>query len=110
MTPLENFQLLASGHSPPWIPFSLDVGALAGLSAPILRRFREVTGAEDPAEYFGTDVRRFSLRAEYGGRDAAALHEELPTGASFDEWGIGHWAGGLEGTLDRMYPPLATPR
>ncbi len=107
MTPLENFQLLASGHSPPWIPFSLDVGALPGLSAPVLRRFREATGAEEPAEYFGADVRRFSLAAEFGGRDPAALHAELPAGTTFDEWGIGHWAGGLEGTLDRMYAPLA---
>jgi uroporphyrinogen decarboxylase len=107
MTPLENFHLLASGHAPPWIPFSLDVGALPGLSTPILRRFQQETGAVDPAEYFGADVRRFSVVAEFGGRDPEALHGALPPGTTFDEWGIGHWAGGLEGTLDRMYPPLA---
>ena len=27
----------------------------------------------------------------------------------FDEWGIGHW-GGPEGTVDKMFPPLASAR
>ena len=107
MTPLENFRSLLDGREPAWIPFTLDVGALPGLSAPILHKFHDATGAADPAEYFGADVRRFSLSSRFDGGDPAALHGELPPGTTFDEWGIGHWAGGLEATLDRMYPPLA---
>ncbi len=59
------------------------------------------------AAYFGTDFRLFSLHARFGGNDPAALHAKVEPGTTFDEWGIGHWAGGLEGTLERMYPPLA---
>jgi uroporphyrinogen decarboxylase len=29
---------------------------------------------------------------------------------TFDEWGIGHWAGGLEETVERLYSPLAAAR
>jgi uroporphyrinogen decarboxylase len=32
---------------------------------------------------------------------------DLPPGTTFDEWGIGHWAGGAEDTYERMFPPLA---
>ena len=31
---------------------------------------------------------------------------DLPPGTTFDEWGIGHWAGGAEDTYERMFPPL----
>jgi uroporphyrinogen decarboxylase len=101
---------LLAGDSPAWIPFSLDVGAYSGLSEPITRQFHERTGATSHAEYFGTDFRLYSLRARFGGDDPAALHASAEPGTTFDEWGIGHWAGGLEGTLDRRYPPLAAAK
>jgi len=107
---IDNLRELLSGGSPAWIPFSLDVGAMPGLSEPIARQLREKTGSSDPADHFGTDFRTFSLRAHFGGSDPAALHPKAEPGTTFDEWGIGHWAGGLEGTLDRMYPPLAAAR
>ena len=107
---IDNLRALLAGDSPAWIPFSLDVGAAAGMSEPIARQFREKTGAACPAEYFDTDFRRFSLGTRFGGDDPAALYPPVPPGTTFDEWGIGHWAGGLEGTLDRMYPPLAAAR
>jgi uroporphyrinogen decarboxylase len=107
---IDNLRALLAGDSPAWIPFSLDVGAAAGMSEPIARQFREKTGAACPAEYFDTDFRRFSLGTRFGGYDPAALYPPVPPGTTFDEWGIGHWAGGLEGPLDRMYPPLAAAR
>ena len=72
-----------------------------------MRRFRERTGGDDPAAYFDADWRVFSLPCRFGGEDPAALHGKVEPGTWFDEWGIGHWAGGLEGTLERHYPPLA---
>ena len=105
--PIDNLRELLAGGSPKWIPFTLDVGASTGLSEPIARQFREKTGATCHADYFHTDFRRFSLRSHFGGDDPALLHPGAVPGTTFDEWGIGHWAGGLEGTLDRMYPPLA---
>ena len=108
ITPRENLRRLLDGGSPSWSPFSLDVGAIPGFTEPVLRRFREVTGSDDPAAYFDADWRVFSLPCRYGGLDPAALHGEVEPGTWFDEWGIGHWAGGLEGTLEQHYPPLAT--
>lgn len=104
--PIDNMKRLLSGGSPEWIPFSLDVGAIPGFSAPFQRIFCEKTGTQSPAEHFGTDVRLFSLSAEFGGDDPAALYEAVEPGTTFDEWGIGHLAG-AEGTADRMFAPLA---
>jgi uroporphyrinogen decarboxylase len=106
-TPIDNLRTLLGGGSPAWVPFSLDVGALPGLSAPVVRTFREATGAEDPAEYFDADIRCFSLPARFGGDDPAAWHETVAPGTTFDEWGVGHWSGGAEGTVDRHASPLA---
>ncbi|HUT89410.1 MAG TPA: uroporphyrinogen decarboxylase family protein [Thermoguttaceae bacterium] len=105
--PLDNFRSLLDGRAGSWIPFSLDVGAIPGFSPPIERTFRRITGAEDPAEYFDADVRRFSLSARFGGDDPAALHEAVEPGTTFDEWGIGHRAADVEGTVDKTFAPLA---
>jgi len=107
LRPIENLRQLLDGQSPQWIPFSLDVGAMTGFSEPIERLFREQTGSQDHAAYFHTDVRCFSLSGRFGGDDPAALHGELPPQTAFDEWGIGHCANATEGTLDKMFPPLA---
>jgi len=106
-SPIDNLRMLLDGGSPRWIPFSIDVGAIPGMTEPVRRKFAETTGGGEPAEAFDADWRLFSLSARFGGKDPAALHAELPPGTTFDEWGIGHWAGGLEGTLDKNYPPLA---
>jgi len=105
--PIDNMRCLLEGGSPWWIPFSLDVGAMPGFTGPIAREFRRRTGGADPAEYFDTDVRLFSLPVRFGGDDPAALHESVEPGTTFDEWGIGHWAGGSEGTVEKTYPSLA---
>ncbi|HPA20363.1 MAG TPA: uroporphyrinogen decarboxylase family protein [Verrucomicrobiae bacterium] len=109
MNKRENLELLLKGGSPPWIPFTLDVGGVPGFTDPIQRRFEEETGARDPAEFFDYDFRTFSLKARFGGEDPRAAHRSLPASASvrFDEWGIGHEAEGLEGTYERMHCPLA---
>lgn len=104
---MDNLCALLDGGSPAWIPFTVDVGAFPGLTEPVMRKFREATGADDPDEYFHTDNRLFSLKSRFGGSDPRALHEHVELGTTFDEWGIGHWAGGLEGSLDKAFPPLA---
>jgi uroporphyrinogen decarboxylase len=106
----ENLSCLLEGDEPKWVPFSLDVGAIPGLTEPVRRKLREQTGMEDWAEYFDTDFRLFSLAQRFGGDDPASLHGPLPPGTTFDEWGIGHWAGGSEGTQERIYPPLTEAR
>jgi uroporphyrinogen decarboxylase len=110
VTPRDNLLRLLEGQSPEWVPFSLDVGAIPGATEPVRRKFREQTGSDDWAEHFQTDFRLCSLRQRFGGDDPAALHGPLPPSTAFDEWGIGHWAGGAEGGLERLYPPLAKAR
>ena len=106
-TPAENLEQVLSSHPAQWIPFTLDVGGMPGFTKPIMKRFRQETGAEDPAEYFDYDFRTFSLPARFGGDDPRTLHSEIEAGTTFDEWGIGHWAGGAEGTYEKTFPPLA---
>ena len=107
ITPLENLRILLEGGSPDWIPFSIDVGACAGLTDPIQREFIRRTGATDPAEHFDTDYRCFSLRCRFGGEDPMSMHDSLPPGTICDEWGIGHYGGQTEATVDKQFPPLA---
>ena len=104
VTPRENLNNLLTGGVPEWIPFSLDIGSQPGLSSPFARIFHLQTGGYEPAEHFDTDVRCFSLTCEFGGDIPRALHAPLPADATFDEWGNAHWAGGEEGTTDRMVP------
>ncbi|NLX20643.1 MAG: hypothetical protein GXY55_03085 [Phycisphaerae bacterium] len=103
----DNLNALLEGGTPRWMPFTVDVGALPGFTPPIRRQFAEWTGAADPAEYFHCDFRTFSLKARFAGEDPQAWHDHIEPGTTFDEWGIGHSAGGVEGTVDRTYPPLA---
>lgn len=107
LTPRENLRALLDRRSPEWIPFSLDVGALPGLTRPVLERFRQNTGAADPAEHFNFDWRTSSLACRYGGRDPRDHYTDLEPGTTFDEWGIGHAPSAIEGTVARSYPPLA---
>ncbi len=110
MTPRENLSLLVQGRSPEWIPFTMDVGGAEGFTTSIQRRFEAETGGTDPAEYFDYDLRRVSLRRLFGGADPKSWHPDAPEGTEFDEWGIGHWAGGAEDTYERMFPPFASAK
>jgi len=107
MQPIDNLRCLLEGGGPEWIPFSLDVGAMPGFTGPVGQTFQNVTGADDPAEYFHTDIRSFSLKTRFGGEDPASLQGPVPPGTTFDEWGIGHLASGTEGTVDKTFSPLA---
>ena len=107
LTPLDNFQMLISGNKPDWIPFTLDVGGLCGFTKPIMRKFREETSADNPAEYFDYDFRLFSLTSEFRGNDAKDFHKSpVKEGTVFDEWAIGHFSADIEGAVDEALPPL----
>jgi uroporphyrinogen decarboxylase len=107
MTRIENLRNLIRNKRAEWIPFTLDIGAIAGFTAPVLERFRLETGGDRPEEFFDYDFRTASLKARFGGANPSSLHTCVKPGTTFDEWGIGHWAGGAAGTCDKAYPPLA---
>jgi uroporphyrinogen decarboxylase len=108
MTPRENFSMLVSGGTPEWVPFTMDIGGSEGFTSAVQRKFEAETGAADPAEYFDYDLRLASLARRFGGDDPRRWHPEAPLETQFDEWGIGHWAGGAEDTYEHMYPPFAS--
>jgi uroporphyrinogen decarboxylase len=107
MTPRENLSLLVSGGVPRWIPFTMDIGGSEGFTSAIQRRFEAETGASDPAEYFDYDFRLASLARRHGGEDPRRWCPDAPPDTTFDEWGIGHWAGGAEDTYEHLYAPFA---
>ena len=109
-TLLENLKALVNARGAEWIPFTLDVGAIPGFTGPAMAKFRKKTGAERPEEFFDYDFRTASLTAGFAGDDPASLHESVESGTTFDEWGIGHWAGGAAGTYEKTFPPLGTAR
>lgn len=107
ITPKENLKRLVTGSSAEWLPVTLDVGAVPGFTKPMRRLFEEKTGEKDPAEYFDYDFRTVSLATRFGGDHPASLHRHVKSGTTFDEWGVGHWAGGAEATYEETLPPLA---
>ena len=107
LTPLENFRRLIRTGQAEWIPFTLDVGATPGFTGPAMARFRQQTGSQQPEEFFDYDFRTASLETHFGGDDPAVLHASVEPGTTFDEWGIGHWAGGVAGSYEKASPPLA---
>jgi len=104
----DNFIRVVQGSGPEWVPYTLDIGALQGLTEPVLRRFYSETHAERPEEFFNYDSRTFSLQGRFNGGNPVVFHGSIPSGTTFDEWGIGHWAGGAEATYEKMYSPLAS--
>lgn len=55
-----------------------------------MKVFRDKTGAEDPMEYFGSDIRGVGIGPTRLKTDFSCYHPELPARVTVDEWGIGH--------------------
>jgi len=108
MTPYENLMQMIKGQKGRWIPFTMDIGSIQGLTAPVLERFRIETGAPEPSEYWDYDFRNFSIKASSGNSFSPYFNKQPPQGTIFDEWGVGHWEGGAEATPGRMFHPLAS--
>jgi uroporphyrinogen decarboxylase len=72
------------------LPLTLDVGASAGIDSAYLDIFRKNTGAEDPAEYFDYDIRLVKAPLTPAATDFSRYYEQVPAGAVFDEFGVGH--------------------
>ena len=68
-------------------------------------RFRRETASDDPAEYFGFELRTVPLPAPPPRADFAPYLGQLPPGVRVDEWGIA-WIAGSEHHFERMIHPL----
>jgi uroporphyrinogen decarboxylase len=103
-------------------PDRVPVDLSWGLSPKIMDLFHEKTGAHDPDDYFGTDVRFVGLEMSRGfgsimteedydpdwGKKEAEFRKilgEMPARSSVTEWGTGHIPGS-EHHFTRMIFPL----
>jgi uroporphyrinogen decarboxylase len=73
-------------ETPDRTPFDFALG----FSPYQLAQFRERTGADDPHEYFGADIRGVRIGPTRLRTDFSAYVGELPPGAYTDEWGQAH--------------------
>lgn len=106
------------------IPWTLDIGAIEGLSPPLLNLFRNKTGYENPEEYFNYDIRKIeseltanvpgatgdlNLRTSVNSEKQKYIRErylpDLPLTARLDEWGIGFTESSI-GHFERIWSPL----
>lgn len=81
-------RVLAALHhqQPDRTPFDFALG----FSPYQLEQFKRRTGAEDPDDYFGTDLRGVKIGPTQYQADFARYVPELPPGAYPDEWGRVH--------------------
>lgn len=110
------------------ISWTLDIGAIEGLSPPLLELFRRRTGYKSPEEYFNYDIRKIEseLTANIPGatgdlnlRKSINLEKQkyirekylpdLPLEARLDEWGIGFTKSSV-GHFERIWSPLKKVR
>lgn len=73
-------------QSPDRTPFDFALG----LSPYQMEQFRRRTGADDPDDTFGTDIRGVRIGPTRVQTDFTQYVGELPPGAYVDEWGKGH--------------------
>lgn len=79
--------LTALHHQPPdRVAFDFALG----FSPYQLEQFRRRTGADDPDDYFGTDIRGVRIGPTRVQNDFTRYVGTLPPGAYVDEWGKGH--------------------
>ncbi len=100
MEPRERVLASLRRERPDRIPFELD------LTESLLKEFRERTGTEDFAEYYGLDTRTVKVGPTRLKTDFSKYLPELPEGTEVDEWGVGHRPGSLY-HFTKMIHPMA---
>lgn len=106
MTSRERVLTAMRRQIPDRVPHEIGVG----LTPPKFREFQRRTGRDDPADFFGADVRPVGLSATREKQDHACYHANAADGLFLDEWGIGY-VGSTDAAdefshLNRMVPPM----
>jgi len=86
MSSRERVQVAMHRRQPDRTPFDFALG----FSPYQLEQFTERTGANNPDEYFGTDVRGVYVGPTHLVQDYSRYISALPPRAYLDEWGQGH--------------------
>lgn len=71
-----------------------------------IERFRQKTGADCTAEYFGFDIRKVKIGATKLNGDFSKYTADYPNEANIDEWGIGWFSTDTSGHFQRIVHPL----
>jgi uroporphyrinogen decarboxylase len=102
MTPRECVLAALRREEPDRVPVN------ASFSPAIKDRFRQETGSENPAEYFGMEMRGLGRGPTRRATDFSAYHSEIAPGRSrIDEWGVG-WIRGSVHHFEDMSHPMAS--
>jgi uroporphyrinogen decarboxylase len=83
MTPRERLLTALDRREPDRLPKNVS------FTEPVLRAFRERTGSDDYATYFGLEARLINFAPTRVPYDFSAYLPDLPEGAVVTEWGIG---------------------
>jgi uroporphyrinogen decarboxylase len=84
MTPRERLLAAITLRQPDRLPKAIS------FTEPMMRIFREKTGADDPLEYFGVETRWVSFHPTRVKSDWSRFLPGLPDGAEVSEWGVGY--------------------
>lgn len=101
MTPRERILTALNREVPDRVPKD------ALFTPPVLKTFQEKTGANDPEEYFGMELRRIRVRPTRKKVDFTPYLSEFPPGTIIDEWGVGHAPGSLHHFTRGIHPMAA---
>lgn len=101
LTPRQRVLAALRRHEPDRVPRELSFGAF---TPALMQRFREITGYEDPAEYWNFEVRAVNFRYPDPMPEHFEWLGELPPGATVDSWGMGAVPGSLWHFTDYIHP------
>jgi len=99
LNPRERFVAAISHRLPDCAP------RYAEFTPQVLATFRDETGSDDPAEFFGYEMRGVTFHPSCAHPDYAAYYSELPAGAEIDAWGVA-WEPAHLFHLSNMIHPL----
>ncbi len=88
-------------RKPDRVPFEISFGAF---TPALMRIYHDRTGSDqDPAEYFGFDVRPVRFRPSRR-EGLEAYHADLPPDAEIDEWGVARVHGDFQHLTRQIHP------
>lgn len=102
LTPIERFKLTIQGKPVDRVPFTLQ-GEVVGYTKPFLKLFKEMTGQESPADYFGFDVRGIYVNPTKLIPDFSAYPGKVEN-IEIDEWGVGFRPGSISHLVQMIHP------
>ncbi len=98
MTPRERVLAVLNRQKPDRVPKTWS------FTPSLMEVFKEKTGSNNPAEYFGFEPRGAGFKATTREMDWSKYYDDLPPASSIDEWGTARVKGDFYHFTQRMFP------